>query len=291
MKWQTNEGIIRNLTKKGTADGRKSGIVPPHLTSLYEETAKNRSLEEQNIIAALLNRYAHTFSENESDLGLANLVEHVIDTAEAKPIKQPPRRVPAAFAEEEKKIITQMHEQGIIQKSTSPWASPLVLVVKKNGKVRPCVDYRRLNAVTIKDAFPLPRIQDCLDAVAEATLFSTFDLTSSYHQIPVKSQDIPKTAFVTKYGLYEFKTMPFGVCNGPATCQRLMELVLHGLQWQICLIYLDDIIVFSKNFDDHIQRLDMVLQRISEANLKLKPEKCDLLKSEVAFLGHFVSDK
>ena len=109
-----------------------------------------------------------------------------------------------------------------------------------------------------------------------ATIFSTFDVTSSYHQIPVKSQDVPKTAFVTKYGLYEFKTMPFGVCNGPPSCQRLMELILHGLQWQICLIYLDDIIVFSDNFNDHISRLDLVLKRISEAGLKLKPEKCEL---------------
>ena len=289
VTWQTNTGIIRNLSKKGTADGGKSGVVPPHLDSLYTETVENHSPAEKEAIAALLNKYAVAFSENDNDLGLTNLVEHNIDTAGAKPIKQPPRRVPIAFAEEEKKLITQMHEQGIIQKSCSPWASPLVLVLKKNGKVRPCVDYRRLNAVTIKDAFPLPRIQDCLDTVSGATLFSTFDVTSSYHQIPVKSQDIPKTAFVTKYGLFEFKTMPFGVCNGPPTCQRLMELILHGLQWQICLIYLDDIIVFSNNFNDHISRLDLVLQRISEAGLKLKPEKCQLFKPEVAFLGHVVS--
>lgn len=204
---------------------------------------------------------------NDYDLGLTHLVEHTIDTGDAKPVKQPPRRVPIAFAEEEKKLIMQMQEQGVIRKSSSPWSSPLVLVIKKNGKVRPCVDYRRLNAVTIKDAFPLPRIQDCLDTVAGATIFSTFDLTSGYHQIPVRSEDIHKTAFVTKYGLFEFQTMPFGVCNGPPTGQRLMELVLNGLQWQICLIYLDDIIVFGNNFKDHIQRLDLVLQRMAEAAL------------------------
>ena len=148
-----------------------------------------------------------------------------------------------------------------------------------------------INAVTVKDAFPLPRIQDCLDTVAGATLFSTFNLTSSYHQIPVRGQDIPKTAFVTKHGLLEFCTMPFGLCGGPPTCQRLMELVLIDLQWQICLIYLDDIICFSNNFEDHMERLDTVLQRISAAGLKLKPEKCELLKSEVTFLGHLGSDK
>ena len=291
VTWPTNAGIIRNLSKKGTTDGGKSGVVPHHLINLYNEAAAGRTTGEQEEILHLLQKYSHAFSVNDYDLGLTHLVEHTIDTGDAKPVKQPPRRVPIAFAEEEKKLIMQMQEQGIIRKSSSPWSSPLVLVIKKNGKVRPCVDYRRLNAVTIKDAFPLPRIQDCLDTVAGATIFSTFDLTSGYHQIPVRSEDIHKTAFVTKYGLFEFQTMPFGVCNGPPTCQRLMELVLNGLQWQICLIYLDDIIVFGNNFKDHMQRLDLVLQRMAEAGLKLKPEKCQLLKTEVAFLGHLVSDK
>jgi len=291
VNWETNVGIIRNITKKGTADGGKSGIVPNHLIKLYKDATDGHTPVEQSKIADLLNKFSDTFSKSDTDLGHTHLVEHRIDTENAAPIRQPPRRVPLAFAEEEKKLIDQMKEQGIIRKSSSPWSSPLVLVVKKNGKVRPCVDYRRINAVTVKDAFPLPRIQDCLDTVAGATLFSTFDLTSSYHQIPVRSQDIPKTAFVTKYGLFEFCTMPFGLCGGPPTCQRLMELVLNGLQWQICLIYLDDIICFSNNFEDHMERLDTVLQRISEAGLKLKPEKCELLKSEVTFLGHLVSDK
>jgi hypothetical protein len=133
------------------------------------------------------------------------LVEHTKDTGDAKPVKQPPRRVPIAFAEEEKKLIMQMQEQGIIRKSSSPWSSPLVLVIKKNGKVRPCVDYRHLNAVTIKDAFPLPRIQDCLDTVAGATIFSTFDLTSGYHQISVRSEDIHKTVLLPNMVCLNFK--------------------------------------------------------------------------------------
>ncbi|XP_071144097.1 uncharacterized protein [Mytilus edulis] len=254
-------------------------------------TANNRPEDEQEAIVSLLQKYSAAFSVNDTDLGLTHLVEHTIDTGEAKPVKQPPRRVPLAFANDERKAITQMLDQGIIQKSNSPWGSPLQLVVKKNGKIRPCCDYRFLNALTRLDSFPIPRIQDCLDAVGGATLMSTFDLTSGYHQIPMKKDDISKTAFVTKYGLYEFKTMPFGVCNGPATCQRLMELVLHGLQWQICLIYLDDIIVFSNGFEEHMSRLDTVLNRILESGLKLKPEKCELLKSEVTFLGHVVSDE
>ena len=267
VNWETNVGLIRNLSKKGTNDGGKSGVVPDHLKDMYTEVSQDCSPEEQQVIAKLLCKFSDTFSKNETDLGLTTLVEHSIDTGDAKPVKQPPRRVPMAFASEEKKLIDKMQDQGIIQKSNSPWASPLVLVMKKSGKLRPCVDYRNVNSLTKKDAFPLPRIQDCLDTIAGSTLFSVFDLISSFHQIPVKVQDIPKTAFVTKYGMYEYKTLPMGLWNGPATCQRLMELVLNGLQWQICLIYLDDIIVFGSNFEEHISRLDTVLQRISEAGL------------------------
>ena len=166
-----------------------------------------------------------------------------------------------------------MERQGIIRKSLSPWASPIVLVRKKNGKVRPCIDYRRLNSVIENDAFPLPRIQDCLDAVYGSTLFTTVDMTSGYHQVPVKESDIPKTAFVTKYGMYEFTKMPMGLKSAPMTFQRVMELALQGLQWQSCLIYLDDVVIFSKTFDEHIERLSTVLDRIWTAGLKLKPEK------------------
>ena len=285
----TNIGIIRHLTKNGTTDRTDSNIVPPHLQNMYDDAAQNRPPEEQAVIAKFLQKFSNTFSKNETDLGRTSLVEHCIDTGDAQPVKQPPRRVPMAYANEEKNLIDQMLQQGIIQKSSSPWSSPLVLVSKKSGKLRPCIDFRRLNYLTKSDAWPLPRIQDCLDAVSGSILFSTFDLTSGFHQIPVKMEDRPKTAFVTKYGLFEYKTLPMGLCNGPATCQRLMELVLNGLQWQICLIYLDDIIVYGSSFEEHVQRLDMVLSRILDAGLKLKPEKCQLLKAEVTFLGHVVS--
>ena len=237
----------------------------------------------------MLQAHSDTFSKDEFDIGMTTLTEHVIDVGSQRLIKQPPRRVPTAFADEEEKVVKQLEEQGIIRASTSPWASPIVLVRKKSGKIRPCVDYRRLNAVTIKDAFPLPRITDCLDAVADATMFSCFDVTSGYHQIPVKESDVPKTAFCTKYGLYEYTSMPMGLTNSPATFQRFMELALRGLQWHTCLIYLDDIVVFGKTFDEHLQRVEEVLDRIKAAGLKLKPEKCQLFHREVDFLGHLVS--
>ncbi len=143
--------------------------------------------------------------------------------------------------------------------------------------------------MTEDDAFPIPRTQDCLDAVAGATLFSTMDITSAYHQIPVVPGDVQKTAFVTKYSLFEFRTMLFGLKTAPATYQRLMELALSGLQWTSCLIYLDDVIVFGKTFDEHLGRLAAVLQRFCEAGLKLKPEKCNFFETEVKFLGHVLT--
>jgi len=134
------------------------------------------------------------------DLGLTHLTEHPINTGDAAPIKQRPRRVPLAYVDEEKGAIKDLLKKGVIQKSVSPWASPIVLVKKKNGSIRPCVDYRKVNALVKPDGFPLPRIQDCLDAVAGAHLFSSFDLTSGYFQIPLKQEDIPKTSFVCKFG-------------------------------------------------------------------------------------------
>lgn len=129
-----------------------------------------------------------------------------------------------------------------------------------------------------------------MDSVAGSKYFSTLDLTSGYHQVKVKEEDIAKTAFVTKYGHFEYVTMPFGLTNAPATFQRVMKLAMRGLQWEICLIYLDDIIIFSKTFKEHVERVKQVLEKLHEAGLKLKPEKCELFQTEVKFLGHIVNE-
>ncbi len=180
-----------------------------HLKELCKRATEDKPNHEANKIRRLLVKYQNAFSKNDNDLGLTSITEHCIDTGDAVPIKQPPRRVPIAYAEAERNAILELEEKGVVRKSNSPWASPIVLVKKADGKMRPCVDYRRLNAV-VKNvpAFPLPRIGDCLDAVAGSKYFSTFDLTSGYFQIPMKAEDIPKTAFCTKYGQYEFLSMP-----------------------------------------------------------------------------------
>ena len=164
-----------------------------------------------------------------------------------------------------------------------------MLVRKKDGSVRFCVDYRRLNEVTVKDAYPLPRIDMVLDCLSSARLFSTVDLQSGYWQLEMHPKDRHKTAFITKYGLFEYSKLPFGLCNAPGTFQRCMELIFRGLQWKTVLIYLDDIIVFSSRFDEHMQRLGEVLNHLQKAGLKLKPSKCALLKKQVLYLGHVVS--
>lgn len=263
--------------------------VPVHLKKLFEDSASGKNELEQQMVAGLLVKYQASFSKNEWDLGLTHLTEHPINTGDAAPVKQRPRRVPLAYADEERKAIEDLIQKGVIQKSTSPWASPIVLVRKKSGAVRPCIDYRRVNALVKPDGFPLPRVQDCLDAVAGSSLFSSFDLTSGYFQIPLKKDDIPKSAFCCKFGHYEMTRMPFGLNNASGTFQRTMELALQGLQWITCLVYIDDIIVFGENFTQHLSRVMEVLERIKQAGLKLKPEKCRMLQSEVVFLGHTVS--
>ena len=275
-----------NQTSKGF------DLVPEHLTRLYSDTADALSDSEKAKVRSLLNHFSDVFSKDELDIGRTHLVEHEVDTGVAAPVRLPPRPVPLAYAEAEKNAIDEMLNQGIIRKSSSPWASPICLVKRKNSeKMRLCIDYRRVNALSKGiDAYPLPRVRDCLDAVAGAKLFSTFDITAAYHQIPVKKSHVEKTAFVTKYGLYEWITMPFGLNSASQTFQRCMEIALSGLQWQTCLIYLDDVIVYAPNFDLHLSRVEEVLSRIRQAGLKLKPEKCHLLQREVTFLGHVISE-
>ena len=165
--------------------------------------------------------------------------------------------------------IEKLTNAGIARPSTSPWASPVVMVRKKDGGWRMCVDYRRLNSITKFDCFPLPRLDEALDAFSRSTLFSSLDLAKANHQVPVKPADVEKTAFITHVGLFEMAKMPFGLCNAPSTYQRLMTSVLLDLIGRICLAYLDDVIVFSKRRADQVANLKTVLDHIRYAGLKV----------------------
>ncbi|GFX24071.1 hypothetical protein TNCV_2435641 [Trichonephila clavipes] len=201
------------------------------------------SPEQKSSAERLFQEFEDVFSRNSSDIGHITVTQHRIDTADHPPIKQHPRRLPFAKQEEVGTLLREMQENDIIEPSSSPWASPIVLVRKKDGSTRFCVDYRKLNDVTKKDSYPLPRIDDTLDTLSGHKWFSTLDLKGGYWQVEIHPEDREKTAFTSGQGLWQFKVMPFGLCNAPATFERLMETVLKGLTFEACLIYLDDVII------------------------------------------------
>ena len=164
--------------------------------------------------------------------------------------------------------VTQLAKDGLIEPSHSAWSSPVVMVKKKDGTWRFCVDYRRLNDVTIKDAYPLPRIDDSLDSLSGSRYFSTLDLLSGYWQVSLDDDAKAKSAFVTRNGLWQWKVLPFGLTSAPSTFERLMEKVLRGLHWKTLLIYLDDVVVFSGSIQEHLTRLQEVFERLRQAGLK-----------------------
>jgi hypothetical protein len=191
-------------------------------------SAAELSPGEKDLFYHLLLSYGDVFACSTSDLGKTSTLKHHIHTGDATPIRQPVRRVPPHQRQEVRQLLTNMLEGGVVEPSASPWASPIVLVQKKDGSTRFCVDYRKLNEVTRKDAYPLPRIDATLDTLHGSWWFSTLDLLSGYWQVEVAESDRPRTAFCTTEGLFQFRVMPFGLCNAPATFQRLMDLVLAG---------------------------------------------------------------
>ena len=184
-----------------------------------------------------------------------------------------------------------MKENKLIRPSESPWTSPVVLVKKKNRKLRFCIDYRKLNKITKKDAYLLSWIDDMLDTLARYKWFSTLDLASRYWQVQMHPQDREKTAFTTWYSIYEFNVMPFGLCNAPATFQRLMDRVYRNIAWEFVVVYLDDTIIYSRTFNDHVKHLQEVFCRIREAGLKLNLEKCQFWMQWLPFLEHIVTPR
>ena len=265
--------------------------VPAHLVELYEAAKVNcKDAEEEQSLARLLWKYGKVFSTGEEDVGLTTMVEHSIPVAPGtRPIRQPPHRLGPEKEAEAERQVKELLDKGLIEPAGGAWSSPVVLVRKKDQTWRFCVDYRRLNAVTQQDAYPLPRIDESLEALAGSKYFTTLDLLSGYWQVPLDSDAQEKSAFITRSGLWKWKVLPFGLTSAPATFQRLMEQVLRGLHWKTALLYLDDVIVISPDFKSHLVRLEEVLQRLQKAGLKLKPKKCELLQEEVKYLGHLVS--
>jgi hypothetical protein len=195
------------------------------------------------------------------------------------------RRIPLGFEKEEEAHL----DNRVIQPSSSEWASVPVLVRNKDGGMRWCIDYRKLNSVTVKDVYPLPLIEECMDALSGNVWFTKLDANMAYWQVHLSPEDRKKTAFITKYGLFEFTCMGFGLCNAPATFARAMNIVLRGLSWRIILAFLDDMVVLGKSAQQHVDNLRLVFDRFRTAGLKLKPNKCEIFLPEVEFLGRKVN--
>ena len=236
----------------------------------------------------LLREFSDLFSDND-DYGHTDLVEHEIHTQDAPPIKCKYRPINPIMEGKLKEQLDHWLEKDVIEPSTSPWSFPLLAVPKKNGKTRWVLDYRRLNEVTVKNAFPLPNIEDNLSRMADSKIFSGIDGTGAYHVVAVKKEDREKTAFSTPWGLYQFKHMPFGLCNAPATYCRLVQKVLEGIPLSVAVPYLDDTCIHSQDFQGHQKGLRRVLEAHRRAGLTLQPEKCQLYRSEIEYLGHRIS--
>ena len=300
VKADENVAIFSSILR--IADGRRKAeaevdlipevdpvSLPDYLVPVYEDGRTHLSDEEALKFKVFLQRRASTFSDPHGERGRTNLGEHSIVLTDNQPFKEASRNIPLFKRDLLDSEIQKLEEMGLIEKSQSPWSSQLVLVQKKDKTWRVCVDYRRLNVRTIKDAYPIPRVDDNLDALSGSTWFTSLDLDLAYHQVPLRECDKEKTAFATpRGGLYQYKVMPFGLCNAPATFQRIIEKALTGLQWNIVVLYLDDLIIFAKSFEETLENLNTVFDRLDNANLKLKAKKCRFFRQEVEFLGHIV---
>ncbi|KAK7886001.1 hypothetical protein WMY93_025622 [Mugilogobius chulae] len=242
-------------------------------------------------ITATLNQMPEVFSQHDLDFGCTDRVKHNIKLHDETPFKQRARPIHPRDIEAVRSHLRDLLAAGVIRESESPFASPIVVVRKRNGDVRLCIDYRKLNLQTVKDAYALPNLEESFSALTGSKWFTVLDLKSGYYQIQMDEADKAKTAFVTPLGFWEWNRMPQGVTNAPSTFQRLMEKCMGDLNLKEVLVFLDDIIIFSDTLEEHEKRLLRVLNRLKQYGLKLSPEKCKFLQSSVRYLGHVVSEK
>lgn len=252
--------------------------------------------EEKKEILKICKKYSALFHKEGDKLSFTNQIKHKIKTTDDQAVYSKIYRYPYIHKEEIQKQINKLLEQGIIRPSFSPWSSPIWVVAKKldaSGiqKWRLVIDYRKLNAKTINDKYPIPNISDILDKLGRAQYFSVLDLASGFHQIEIDPKDICKTAFSVDQGHYEFCRMPFGLKNGPATFQRVMDNVLKDLIGKSCLCYMDDVIIFGTSLQEHIVNLNFVFKALKESNFKIQLDKCEFLRKELTFLGHVVTNE
>ena len=263
---------IQSITEPRDQPQETLNSLPTHLHDLVSQTSQYLDINQQHRLADILLQYTDLFPALGSTLtGHTDAVEHAIYTGHSASICCVPHRMSPSKMKKEEECVADMLTGGQIEASDIPWSSPVVLVTKKDGGTRFCVDYRRLNDVIVKDAYPLPRIDDTLDMLAGKQWFSTLDLASGYWQVSLYQVARIKTVFATHSGLFQFWAMPVGLCNAPATFERLMDRVLQGLRWSRCLVYLDDIISFGSTFDDALVSLTLIFEILRSYVLQVSP--------------------
>ena len=268
----------------------RSSIEETVRSLAVDKSAIELNPDEREELRKLLLEFADCFALNPNRPTTTTVVTHEIETGSQRPIKMKPYNVPKAWEDKLKSMIDDMRANDIISPtSTSPWGFPVVLITKKDGSIRFCVDYRKLNAVTKTSSYPIPLISELLDSINGAKYFSSMDLASGYWQIKMNPNSVEKTTFVSKYGSFMFNVMPFGLVGAPATFQSLMDRIFGDLQWKSICFYFDDIFVFSRTFQDHLAHLREVFTRLRKYQLQAKLSKCQFLRKELVFLGYQVT--
>ncbi|KAJ0916075.1 putative nucleotidyltransferase, Ribonuclease H [Helianthus annuus] len=258
------------------------------LAHVTTDKGKGKSIQDIPVVRD----YQELFPEELPGLPPARQVEFRIDLVPgANPIARAPYRLAPSEMQELSKQLQELSDKGFIRPSFSPWGAPVLFVKKKDGSFRMCIDYRELNKLTIKNRYPLPRIDDLFDQLQGASYFSKIDLRSGYHQLRVHEEDIPKTAFRTRYGHYEFTVMPFGLTNAPAVFMDLMNRVCKPYLDKFIIVFIDDILIYSKTQSDHEQHLRLTLELLKKEQLFAKFSKCEFWLKEVQFLGHIVDEQ
>ena len=257
----------------------------------FDFTSSDLTLAEEKELAVFLGRNRDVFATSLQELGLTSIHQHRIDTGDARPVRQAPYRTTPEKGDEIERQVGELLESDIIEPSVSQWQSPVVLVKKKDSSYRFAVDYRKLNSVTQPISYPLPRIEEVFDSIGrkEAKIFSSLDLASGFWQIPLDPETAHKTAFCTHAGVYQFKRLSFGLTNAPSAFSMVMGEVLRHMNFKQAIVYVDDILVFSKDFQQHLQDLDGIFSALRKANLRLKPSKCNFGSPKVPYLGHMIS--
>ena len=282
-------GLSENEKRKRTDPQLLKPIPGPDLSSVLSSWGEGA----RDKLASVLNEYDDLIMKNKSDIGRCKIAKHRIELEpEAIPHREGARRMSPDKAAKANQEVQNLLALGLIQPSYSPWASGIVMVKKKSGELRFCCDFRPLNDVTVKDAFPLPRIDESLSRIANAKIFTSIDLAWAFWQIPLKKRDRRKTAFACELGLFEWRRMPFGLCNASATFQRSITRALQKIQQRhgsVVMAYIDDIVIATETIEDHLERIREVFECLREAGFKMRAEKCDFMRTETKYLGRVVS--